>query len=76
MIRHVIFTIIKQLKKKKTKTNNHLQKEEATHIQHKYRYSELFLNGHLYKTPTVDISVTGTPYALAPVPFFTPFLLL
>lgn len=53
----------KTTQKKKTKTNNHLQKKEATHIQHKYRYSELFLNGHLYKT---YISVKGTPYALAP----------
>ena len=32
------------------------------HIQQKYRYSELFLNGHHYKT---HISVKGTPYALA-----------
>ena len=52
-------------KKKKKKTNNHLQKKEATdtmHIQRKYRYSELFLNGHHDKT---HISVKGTPYALA-----------
>ena len=54
-----------QKKKKKKKTNNHLQKKEATdtmHIQRKYRYSELFLNGHHDKT---HISVKGTPYALA-----------
>ena len=52
-------------KKKKTKTNNHLQKKEATdtmHIQHKFRYSELFLNRNHYKT---HISVKGTPYGLA-----------